>query len=166
FQPQEPTLKVTSKIKVGNCPSWLTMHPDDPTLVFTGLEQSNGIIIMLKFNEDGNATVVGQIPSGGADPTSLLATADTLFVGNYLSGTILAAPVSASPPYFSEHPKSLLLQLKGTGPNLQCQESLHLHHVMSIPRCIKFLIPDLGTNRTCHSYRHQTGMTQAWWVTC
>jgi hypothetical protein len=82
FDPKGPTLKVISEIKVGNRPSWLTAHPDDPTLVFTGLEQSDGVIIALKFNEDGNATVVGQIPSGGADPASLLATTNTLLVGN------------------------------------------------------------------------------------
>ena len=82
FDPKGPTLKVISEIKVGNRPSWLTAHPDDPTLVFTGLEQSDGIIVALKFNEDGNAAVVGRIPSGGEDPASLLATTDTLLVGN------------------------------------------------------------------------------------
>lgn len=61
FDPKGPTLEVTSKIKVGNRPSWLTAHPDDPTLVFTGLEQSDGIIIALKTEMP---TVVGQIPSG------------------------------------------------------------------------------------------------------
>ncbi|KAH9054191.1 3-carboxy-cis,cis-mucoante lactonizing enzyme [Lactarius vividus] len=99
FDPKVPTLEVTSKIKVGNRPSWLTAHPDDPTLVFTGLEQSDGIIIALKFNEDGNAT-------------------------------------------------SSLLQLKGMGPDLQCQESSHPHHIVSIPRHIEFLIPNLGTDMT------------------
>ncbi|KAH9161433.1 3-carboxy-cis,cis-mucoante lactonizing enzyme [Lactarius sanguifluus] len=157
FDPKGPTLEVVSKIKVGNRPSWLTTHPDDPTLVFTGLEQSDGIIIALKFNEDGNATVVGQIPSGGADPASLLATTDTLFVGNYSSGTILAAPVSASPPYFLEHPESSLLQLKGTGPNPQRQESSHPHHVVSIPGRTEFLILDLGADRTWRVVRDPAG---------
>lgn len=82
FDPNGPTLKVISEIKVGNRPSWLTAHPDDPTLVFTGLEVSDGTTIALKFDEDGNGTVVGQIPSGGADPASLLATTDALLVGN------------------------------------------------------------------------------------
>ena len=85
FDPKGSTLKVISDIKVGTRPSWITAHPDDPTLVFTGLEQSDGIIIALKFNEDGNAAVVGQISSGGEDPASLLATSDTLFVGNVRS---------------------------------------------------------------------------------
>lgn len=82
FDPKGPTLKVISDIKVGNRPSWLSAHPDDPTLVFTGLEVSDGTTIALKFDEDGNGTIVGQIPSGGADPASLLATRDAIFVGN------------------------------------------------------------------------------------
>ena len=82
FDPKGPTLKVTSEIKVGNNPSWLTVHPNDPTLVFTGLEVAYGIIIALKFDENGNGTIVGQISSGGADPASLLATTDILLVGN------------------------------------------------------------------------------------
>lgn len=157
FDPKGPTLKVISEIKVGNRPSWLTAHPDDPTLVFTGLEVSDGTIIALKFDKDGNGTVVGQIPSRGADPASLLATTDALLVGNYSSGTILVAPLSVSPPYFTEHPKPSLLQLKGTGPNLQRQESSHPHHFVSIPDRPEFLIPDLGADRTWRVVRGASG---------
>jgi len=157
FDPKGSTLKVISEIKVGNRPSWLTAHPDDPTLVFTGLELSDGIIVAVKFNEDGNAVVVGQIPSRGADPASLLATTDTLLVGNYSSGTVLAAPVSVSPPYFLEHLKSSLLQLEGTGPNPKRQECSHPHHVVSIPGRSEFLIPDLGTDRTWRIVRDPAG---------
>jgi 6-phosphogluconolactonase (cycloisomerase 2 family) len=82
FDPVGPILKVSSELKVGARPSWLTVHPSDPSLVFTGLEQREGVVVALKYDKDGNGTIVGQIPSGGADPASLLATADTLFVGN------------------------------------------------------------------------------------
>lgn len=157
FDPKGPTLKVISELKVGNRPSWLTAHPDDPTLIFTGLEVSDGTAIALKFDKDGNGTVVGQIPSGGADPASLLATTDALLVGNYSSGSILVAPVSASPPYFTEHPKPSLLQLKGTGPNLQRQECSHPHHVVSIPGRPEYLIPDLGSDRTWRVVREPSG---------
>jgi hypothetical protein len=93
FDPKGPTLKVTSEIKVGNNPSWLTVHPNDPTLVFTGLEVANGIVIALKFDENGNGTVVGQISSGGADPASLLATTDALIVGNVRIMRQLLTPI-------------------------------------------------------------------------
>jgi hypothetical protein len=82
FDPTGPSLKVTSEVKVGARPSWLTVHPSDPSLIFTGLENLEGVVVALKYDKDGNGTIVGQIPSGGADPASLLATADTLFVGN------------------------------------------------------------------------------------
>ncbi|KAH8985930.1 hypothetical protein EDB86DRAFT_2956882, partial [Lactarius hatsudake] len=158
---QRSTLEVTSKIKVGNRPSWLTAHPDDPTLVFTGLEQSDGITIALKFNELAKYPAGAQTPHLYSQPQTLFlsetcaGTADILaremLIGCYWSGTILAAPVSASPPYFSGHPKSSLLQLKGTGPNPQRQESSHPHQVVSIPGRTEFLIPDLGADRTRRS---------------
>lgn len=56
--------------------------------------------------------------------------------------------MSASPPYFSEHLKSSLLQLRGTGPDPDRQESSHPHHVVSIPGRTELLIPDLGADRT------------------
>jgi Lactonase, 7-bladed beta-propeller len=82
FDPIGPILIVTSEVKVGTRPSWLTAHPTDPSLIFTGLEQREGVVVALRYDEDGNGTIVSQIPSGGADPASLLATADTLLVGN------------------------------------------------------------------------------------
>ena len=60
----------------------LTVHPSDPFLIFTGLENLEGVVVALKYDNNDNGTIVGQILSGGADPASLLATADTLFVGN------------------------------------------------------------------------------------
>ncbi len=65
--------------------------------------------------------------------------------------------MSASPPYFSEHPESSLLQLKGTGPNPERQESSHPHHVVSIPGRTEFLIPDLGADRTWRVVRDPAG---------
>ncbi|KAF8265802.1 3-carboxy-cis,cis-mucoante lactonizing enzyme [Lactarius quietus] len=147
FDPKGPTLKVTSEIKVGNNPSWLTAHSDDPTLVFTGLEVPDGIIIALKFDKDGNGAIVGQIPSGGDDPASLLATTDALLVGNFTNGTVLSAPVSASPPYFLEHPKS----------SLPRQECSHPHQIISIPGRADFLIPDLGADKTWRIVRDAEG---------
>jgi hypothetical protein len=48
FDPIGPILKVTSEVKVGARPSWLTVHPNDPSLVFTGLEQREGVVVALK----------------------------------------------------------------------------------------------------------------------
>ncbi|KAH8993976.1 hypothetical protein EDB92DRAFT_347878 [Lactarius akahatsu] len=46
----------------------LLFDPKGPTLEVTSKIKSDGIIIALKFNEDGNATVVGHIPSGAQTP--------------------------------------------------------------------------------------------------
>lgn len=82
FDPYGPTLNVTSEIVVGPHPTWITGHPANPSLAFTGLEQQDGIVVALKFDDTAKGTIVEQIPSGGASPASLLATTDALFVGN------------------------------------------------------------------------------------
>lgn len=83
FDPDTASLAVSSTVTVGHHPSWLTCHPDDRSLVFTGLEQSDGKIIALKFDKEGKGKIVAkEVPSGGADPCTLLATKDTLYIGN------------------------------------------------------------------------------------
>jgi hypothetical protein len=82
FDPKGPTFNVTSETFVGPGPTWLTGHPTNPSLVFTGLTQGNNTIVALNFNDTGNGTEVGHIPSGGVEPTSLLATMDAVFVAN------------------------------------------------------------------------------------
>ena len=57
-------------------------HPSNPSLAFTGLEQEDGTVVALTFDETGNGTIAGEIPSGGAVAASLLATTEALFVGN------------------------------------------------------------------------------------
>lgn len=82
FDPQNSKLNVVSTITVGHHPSWITFYPGDHSLVFTGLEQADGKLVALKYDEDGKGTMVAKAPSGGADPCSLLATKDELFVAN------------------------------------------------------------------------------------
>lgn len=88
FNPASFSLTLDSTLSVGYHPSWLTSHPKDRSLVFTGLEQSDGQIVAVKFDQKGQGTVVGSTPSGGADPASLLATESELLIANvcvYLS---------------------------------------------------------------------------------
>ena len=82
FDPDSASLTLESTLTVGFHPSWLTSLPSDPTLIFTGLERSDGQIVAIKYNEKGQGTVVGSAPSGGADPCSLLATNTELLIGN------------------------------------------------------------------------------------
>ena len=82
FDPQAPSLTLTSTITVGHHPSWITPHPTDKSIVFTALEQSEGKIVVLKVDAEGRATIAGEGPSGGADPCSLVALDDELLLGN------------------------------------------------------------------------------------
>lgn len=85
FDPSKPSLGVTSSIEVGFHPSWITPHPDDASIVFTGLEDTVGKIVALKYDEDGKGTILGEIESGGDSPASLLVVDGNLLVGNVCS---------------------------------------------------------------------------------
>ncbi len=100
FDPDATSLELVSTITVGHHPSWLTPHPKDKSIVYTGLEQSDGKIVALKYDEEGRGTVIGEIPSEGADPCALLALEDELIIGNVRFGAILyAAPTLADPSH-------------------------------------------------------------------
>lgn len=83
FDPAAKTLSVEASLAVGYRPSWVTPYPGDNSLIFTGLEQSDGKVVAIKFDyENKKAEVVKEVQSAGADPCSLLATEDQLFVAN------------------------------------------------------------------------------------
>lgn len=82
FDPTDGTLKVVSAVTVGHHPSWITPHPEDSSLIFAGLEQSDGKVVVVKYDESGKGEVVAEAPSGGQDPCSLLATNDELLIAN------------------------------------------------------------------------------------
>lgn len=82
FDPDTPSLSLTSSVTVGHHPSWITSHPKDHSIVFAGVEQTDGKIVTLKFDKSGNGVVVGEISSDGADPCTLVAVGDELVVGN------------------------------------------------------------------------------------
>jgi len=98
FNATAASLTAVTSVVVGHQPSWITTYPGDPSLVFVALEQSQGKIILVRFDNDGKGKVVGEVPSGGADPCSLLTTKDELFVANvciiYLSRCIWQMCVS------------------------------------------------------------------------
>ena len=82
FDPESRSLTVDSSITVGFHPSWITPHPKDKSLIFTGLEQSDGQIVAVKFDQKGHGTIVGSASSGGRDPCTLLAHGAELLIGN------------------------------------------------------------------------------------
>ena len=82
FDPDSRSLIVDSSITVGFHPSWITPHPKDKSLIFGGLEQSDGQIVVVKFDQKGHGTIVGSTSSGGKDPCTLLAHGSELLIGN------------------------------------------------------------------------------------
>lgn len=82
FDPENASLKTTSSLTVGHHPSWLTAHPSHPSFVWTGLEQADGRVLTLRFDENGKAEVVSETSSGGKDPCHLFALKDELITGN------------------------------------------------------------------------------------
>lgn len=93
FHPDTPSLSLISSVTVGHHPSWITRHPKDASLVFAGVEQTDGKIVTLKFDNSGKGVVVGEISSDGADPCSLVIVQDKLIVAN----------VSRVPGYLIHH---------------------------------------------------------------
>lgn len=82
FDDVKGSLEVVSEVKVGHHPSWITFHPEDRSIVFTGLEQSDGVAVALRFDNQGKGEVIGRTGSGGRDPCSLLVNKDELLIAN------------------------------------------------------------------------------------
>lgn len=76
------TLEKISTLEVGHHPSWLAAHPAHSGRVWTGLEQSDGRLLQLKFDENGKGEVERDVPSGGADPAWILALKDEVIAAN------------------------------------------------------------------------------------
>ncbi|KAF9257854.1 putative isomerase YbhE [Marasmius fiardii PR-910] len=148
FSPTDSKITASNSTKVGHHPSWATSHPTDPTLVFTCLEQSEGIVLAVKYDKGGNGQgqVVAEAASGGKDPCHLLVKDSELLIANYTSGSFSVLPITpdAQPPYILSKTPTTTIQLTGTGPNKERQESPHAHGVFWIDETNELLIPNLG----------------------
>lgn len=82
FDPDAPSLTLVDSLTVGFHPSWLTPHPTDKSIVFAGIEQTDGKIAAVKFDERGHGTLLGSVSSGGGSPCCILATEEELLIGN------------------------------------------------------------------------------------
>ena len=76
------SLEISSDIIVGPRPTWLTSHKSHPGMVFTGLEESDGKVVALRYDEQGEGEVISEASSGGQGPCSLLATRDEILIAN------------------------------------------------------------------------------------
>ncbi|KIL60635.1 hypothetical protein M378DRAFT_167864, partial [Amanita muscaria Koide BX008] len=146
FDPSSKSLSVEHELQIGYHPSWITPYPGDNSLIFTGVEHLKGEIAAVKIDETGKGVVVKKITSGGSDPCSLLATDDALYVANYTAGGVAIVPISSSPPYLSSSP-AYMLEMSGTGPNKDRQETSHPHESVLVEDYNELLVPDLGADK-------------------
>lgn len=160
-----PTLALLGKTHVGQNPSWIAQHPSDNSLVFTGLEQENGEIAVIKYGEEAEGAVVARARSGGSDPCSLLATEDELLIGNYSSGTLATLPISTEPPFvLTPTPWTLSFPFERPGPNKARQASSHPHQTIfstidTTSAEKELLVPDLGADKI---WRLKKGSDSRW----
>lgn len=85
FDPEISSLTVLPSITVGYHPSWLTPHHSDPSIIYAGIEQSDGRVVTLKLEQDGRVAILADISSGGDSPCTLLTSQDELLIGNVSS---------------------------------------------------------------------------------
>ena len=79
-------LSLSSTLPVGYHPSWVEKHPSDPSLVFTVLEQPEGLLLALRYDvQAGTGKVIASIPTGGHSPCSILVMEEDILVGNVRS---------------------------------------------------------------------------------
>ena len=82
FEPEAESLSVASSLTVGHHPSWITPHPENPAIWFTGLEQEDGRVVIIEYDDEGKGKVVGELSSEGAEPCNLVAYKGDLLIGN------------------------------------------------------------------------------------
>ena len=83
FDSDNGTLERTSSTTVGHRPSWIEGHPTNPGILYTGLEQSDGKILALRFEHYGRkGEIVSEISSHGEDPCSVHVDKDQVFAAN------------------------------------------------------------------------------------
>jgi len=156
FDPSSSSLASVTATTVGYHPSWIACHPGDHSLIFAALEEREGKVVAVKFGENGEGIGLGQSSSGGADPCSVLVTADELIIGNYSSGTVVSLPISTQPPCFPECEFDIV-QLSGSGPNTERQQSSHPHQAILHPEREELLVPDLGADKVWRFSKNDTG---------
>lgn len=76
FEPQASKLEVIANLGAGYRASWITPHPLDRTLAFVCLENSDGQLVAIRFDdsEEAGGKILGKIESGGSDPCHMAIT--------------------------------------------------------------------------------------------
>ncbi|THU75979.1 3-carboxy-cis,cis-mucoante lactonizing enzyme [Dendrothele bispora CBS 962.96] len=147
FDPNARSLTLQNSLKVGHHPSWIVVHPEDRSLAFTGLEQADGKILAIKYDQTGNGKIVAEASSGGKDPCHLVVIGEELAIANYSTGSLSILPISHKAPYILSQAPTETTALTGSGPNRERQEASHAHEAHWNEPYKEILVPDLGGDR-------------------
>jgi len=82
FDSEAESLSIASSLTVGDRPSWITPHPENPAIWFAGLEQEDGKVVAIEYDDQGKGKIVGERSSEGAEPCTLGAYKEELLIGN------------------------------------------------------------------------------------
>lgn len=85
FDAEKRSLVQTGATKVGERPSWATLHPQDPSILYTVLETDESRLLALK---DGQ--IVDNVATNGAAACTIHIKDDELFVPNVRVLSILS----------------------------------------------------------------------------
>jgi 6-phosphogluconolactonase len=131
-------------------PSLLIEAPSGKTLYAVN-ELTSGSVTAVSVGPDGTLKVINTQSTGGADPChlSLDPSGRYLLSANYSSGSVSVHPVRADGGLGM---RTDLVEVKGSGPDLDRQEGPHAHQVLPDSDGRYVLVVDLGTD-SIHSYR-------------
>jgi len=132
-------------------PSFLALHPNGRVLYAVNeLEQFEGkrtgaVSAFAITSGSGALTPINQLASHGAAPcyVSVDRTGHTVFVANYLSGTIASFPVRQDGGLGDAR---AVVQHEGKGPNAERQEGPHAHCIIADPANRHVIAADLGVD--------------------
>ena len=143
-------------------PSYVVYDGTRGVLTAVVEQEPAGRVASARFTvADGGSDVRDQTASGGSAPCHLALHPDgsTLFVANYMSGTVAVFPVDAEGRVTGAEPAQVI-EHTGSGPRADRQEGPHAHQVVVSPSGRWVLAVDLGTD-TVYVYAYGGGRLSA-----
>lgn len=128
-------------------PSWITVSGDVLYSVSeTSAQDGQGSVAAYRIAADDSLTLLGALPSGGADPAHLALSPNRrhLLVANYSGGSVALFGLEERTGRITR--RLDLARHAGTGPDPARQDAPHPHMVALDPLGGLVLVPDLGTD--------------------
>jgi 6-phosphogluconolactonase len=145
-------------------PSYVAYDSTRGVLTAVVEQEPAGRVASARFTvADGGGDVRDQTDSGGSAPCHLALHPDgtTLFVANYVSGTVAVFALDAEGRVAGSEPAQVI-QHSGSGPRTDRQEGPHAHQVVVSPSGRWVLAVDLGTDAVyVYSYESESGRLSA-----